>query len=201
MTYRSDHEAALARVDALEQELATLRKEPEAPKPRPKSRFAWFAACVAGAVGVFVGLTPALLGGDDAPRPAEADGLDRTGLVHCVEAVEKSPLLTATETDPHRDWPKPITPIVPTAAPCRHELHTIVESSPLSPNERVALSQWVSHEDELAGAIARIETYYANDPYKLDNYTTAPQLWVEYEIAHDKRDTAMLHWRKNFAKL
>jgi len=201
MTYRSDHEAALARVDALEYELAKLRKPSEAPQPRPKSRFTWFAASIAAAAGVFIGLMPAMCGSSDAPRPAEVDRLDRTRLVKCVEAVELTPLLTAAETDPHREMPKSITPIVPTAAPCREDLHTIVESSPLSPNERVALSTWVTYEDELAGAIARIETYYANDPYKLDNYTTAPQLWVEYERAHDQRDAAMKHWRTTFAKL
>ncbi|HEX5060979.1 MAG TPA: hypothetical protein VFV99_16545 [Kofleriaceae bacterium] len=201
MTYRSDHEAALARVDALEHELAKLRKPAEKPRPRPKSRFAWFAASIAAAAGVFVGLTPAMCGGTDETQPAELDRLDRTRLVKCVEAVELTPLLTAAETDPHRETPKPITAIVPTAAPCREDLHTIVESSPLSPNERVALSTWVSYEDELAGAIARIETYYASDPYKLDNYTSARQLWVEYDRAHDQRDVAMLTWRRDFAKL
>ena len=60
------------------------------------------------------------------------------------------------------------------------------------------LTQWVTHEDELAGAIARIETYYASDPYQLDNYTSAPQLWDEYERAHKRRDEAMDRWRIHF---
>jgi hypothetical protein len=197
-TYRNDHEASLARVAALEQALYTLRKNSEkVPRTAPPavSRKPWplFAASLAAlTLGTFGGVA---LGIANSQRPSDAkpavSAVDRTKLVECANGIEAAPLLGADLTDPRHPSPRPVAPIAATAAPCRADLTRLIEIAPLSPDERVLLWRWAVQEDELAGAISRIEVYYASDPYALDNYSTAKQLWVEYDRAHQGRNRAL----------
>lgn len=196
-TYRNDHEAALARVAALELELDKARKSkatPVATSPRPR-RKPWpvFAASVAGlVVGMASGVALAVVGAPDSAR------VDRDKLSSCANEIEAPAGFGADETDPHQVAPISIKPIARTAAPCRDELHAMIELAQLSRDERDALWKWAVQEDELAGAIARIEVYYASDPYELDSYSTAKQLWIEYDRAHTSRNRALDAWRRRF---
>jgi hypothetical protein len=202
-TYRNDHEATLARVDALERELAHAReRKPEVivtRVPRRGSRRALFAATLIAVVSGVIG-GAALVSGTspDRAQPATAVRVDRSKLEACVREIQPAPALGAHATDPRQVMPRSIAPIALAAAPCRHELHTLIEVAPLSDAERKALWNWAVQEDELAGAISRIEVYYASDPYKLDNFSTATQLWVEYDRAYDGRNRALDDWRVRF---
>ena len=205
MTYRNDHEAALARVDALEGELTKLRKHVAQPHvgalPPPSKPFVLVTSCiVALAAGIAGGV--ALGVADDAGAPHEARAgstTHREVLAACAAAIERAPPLDATRTDPRRAKSATIEPIARTAAPCRDTLHLVLERDALSAEERDALWKWAASEDELSGAISRIQVYYRSDPYKLDAYATARQLWHEYDRAHEARNRAVDAWRVTVA--
>lgn len=205
-TYRNDHEAALARVEALEHELAEARRQRRKPggAPAPVSRKPWplFAAgLIAGSIGIAAGVALAVAGSSEpaalgAPAPPH---VDRSELASCANTIEAAPPIGAELSDPHEAVPLPVTALARTIAPCRAELHTLIEVAPVSAEEREALWRWALHEDELAGAISRIEVYYRSDPYQLDNYSTAEQLWREYSRAYEQRNDALSDWRLHFA--
>ena len=210
MTYRNDHEAALARVDALEQELAQLRKtEPVRPKPSrggmPGLAIAGgilaLAAGVAGGVAIAIGSEPAAVkqpASEVRGEPGVGASGDRGTLTSCANAIQPKPALDAESTNPRGPHRLSVDAIGRTAAPCREQLHAFVGGSA---DERDALWQWAVSEDELAGTISRIEVYYANDPYKLDDYSTARQLWLEYDRACHVRNRVLEQWRLKFAAL
>jgi hypothetical protein len=133
MTYRSDHDAALHRLDTLERELAELKAHEPAevvstsPPPRP-SRI-WLALGMVGwlaAVGVGAWKVVSTIG--DGPASAEADTIpsssDRAQLRACAEATV-------------------------TLAPCRPLLH-LHDSLDLSHDERGLVAMWARIEDALA---------------------------------------------------
>lgn len=175
MSYRNDHDAALARVDALEAELHHMALEYEklrtaTPAPAAPRRRVWAAiAITAGALSAFAIPIGAHLAASNAPpapsiAPTPAAPFD---LGACVRAIHMPPQLDATRTDPH-GAAQPVEPIVASIAPCRMQL---------------APGAWRDAEDQLAGAVSRIVVYYEHDPYALDGYRTARQLWREYDDA------------------
>ncbi|MBL9015816.1 MAG: hypothetical protein JNL83_16645, partial [Myxococcales bacterium] len=139
MTYRSDHDAALHRLDTLERELAELRaKKPAeaiaiAPPP-PRSRawlvlgiIGWLAAAGVGAVKVVGGLAD-----DPAPvvaEPALVETSDRSELRSCANRIDS----TSKE-------------LASTLAPCRPLLH-LHDSLDLTPDERGLVAMWARTED------------------------------------------------------
>lgn len=206
MSYRNDHEAALARIDALEQEVATLRAIPTTPvAPRRRSR-GWLvlAASTAAIVGGVIGGVAVGLAADTTPHPRHplaSSPVDRTFIKWCADAIQPAPQLDEERTDPRAERPVAVEPIGRTGAPCRAELRELLATPALSPDERDALWKWVVQEDELAGAISRIEVYYGNDPYTLDHYASARQLWVEYDRAYFSRNRALEQWRRQFTQV
>src|SRR5260221_12203953 len=176
MSYRNDHDAALARIDDLEAELERLNT-PEPPKPprAPKlpAILALLSIVVASTAGAVVALE------HDARVRAEpvATAPIAPDPMACRQAISRVYGFDARSTDPHAATPRDVSQIVASGAPCREQL----------PEGR-----WRAAEDELAGAISRIVVYYRNDPYALDNYVTAPQLWKEYNAAIAARDHVLL---------
>jgi hypothetical protein len=185
MSFRNDHDAALARVDALESELATLRKAFKAERARetislnpasvPRARTPWILgiALVAVASGTAVGAGVLLRGGPNEPAvdessvaaPASFDPiLDnwevRWDLRACRDAITKIPGATSS------------------GASCRPLLH-LHDSHALDPNVRGQVAMWARAEDELAGLITRLQS------------GSTPELWSDYDRAVSARDAVL----------
>lgn len=184
MTYRSDHDAALARVDALEAENAQLQRQltalPSATVPPSRPRY-WPAVIIVPVVGI----AAAMLAGPKPPTKGMA-------LEQCAQSLAPKPALDATETDPH-GRARPVAAVARTLG-CEAEIARRLASI-IPDNERLALERWRAAEGELSNEVSLITTYYTNDPYKLDHYTSAVQLWREYERAFDHRQVAIAEWR------
>jgi len=185
MTYRSDHDAALARVDALEAENAALQRKLSANAPakaKPDRSRIWGMAMgvpLAGiAIAVFTG-----------PKPR----VRNLELESCVRSLSEKPALDATETDPH-GHARPVLAVARTSS-CASQIDHVLSTKIISTQERIALERWRSTEDELSNEVSLIAEYYANDPYKLDNYASGVQLWREYERAYDHRRVAIAEWQ------
>jgi hypothetical protein len=214
MTYRSDHDAALARVDALERENAKLTAENA--KLREPDRTEWnrstprhagsrnLLAIAAGGTLMATALVAGLLTAREHEQQTASQrfevrstGIARERLEKCASQIAQAPKLDAVSTDPRALSPASIEPVKSTVAPCRGDLRVYLESSLIDPRERQALEAWRKTEDELAGATSRLVVYYASDPYALDGYTTARQVWVEYDRAVTERDAALAAWRRS----
>ncbi len=199
MSYRDDHDAALARIDALEVELERLQREtpPAAPPPpaRRPSRTLTLVAGVAGTlaafalIGVFVPEAPHPAPAQPMPAQIALDPGDRAALRLCLDMIETKHVTGLDEysTDPH-GTARPVAPIVAVGTACRDELARLAQNSSLDDAQREAVTAWQADEDELAGAISRLVVYYESDPYKLDGYQTAPQVWRELDLARTERD-------------
>ena len=200
MSYRNDHEAALLRVDALEQEVARLRSAPTSTTPAAATKrspvASWFR------IGLVLGLAGAgvvaMIARDRPTAAASSLAIERVelppslaGVRTCIAAIK--PLdraIDATTTDPHgaansTAW------IAATGAPCRTLLASLDELDEPDPVLRDKLGRWATAEDKLVDPISLITVYYASDPYALDNYASAPQLWREYHRARLERDDAL----------
>jgi hypothetical protein len=173
MSYRNDHDAALARVGVLEREVATLRErerdKAETPPLSPPRKPWWLVGACIGA------LTAGIVGGV------------ALGASHGGERVADEPAPIASTFD---------TSLLDacSAVSCRDELHAVLDDASLGTGERDMLAEWAAAEDELAGAATRRDVYYANDPFTLDGYSTARQLEVEYERAIARRERAAARW-------
>lgn len=184
MTYRSDHDAALARVDALEHENAALQRKLAAPRPtwRVRRRQYWpaVAALPIGAVAAFAfgGGEPSVHGGSE--------------LEMCARTLAAKPVLDATDTDPHGR----ALPAAWAARPlgCEAEIRARLNEN-LSIRERRALERWRETEDLLAHESRSLITYYANGPYDVDSYASSRQRWRDYDEAYADRQLAIVAWR------
>lgn len=211
MSYRNDHDAALARVDALETELeqmageyektrAALAAQRPPTRPRRGPGIALAAAMFAVmSVGVGVGITALRAPEPEAPvavarvapEPYDSSALT-PDLEKCLAGVEasmhSSTRFDAETTDPRGALARSPQPIIAIGAGCRPALDRAVTSTTLDGPTRALLGRWIAREDELAGAISRITVYYGSDPYALDGYATAGQLWREFNRARESRD-------------
>jgi len=211
MSYRNDHDAALARVDALETELEQMAVAYEKTRAalaetqpvRPARTYGGFAAAIIGltTVAAGVGLAFTRTRGADvaeapvavavAPSPYDSSALT-ADLVTCLAGVEasmhSSTRFDADTTDPRGALARSPQPIIAIGAGCRPALDKAVADTSLDAETRALLGRWVAREDELAGAIGRITVYYGSDPYVLDGYATAGQLWRELDRARESRD-------------
>ena len=200
MSYRNDHDAALARIEDLEQELDRLKAAPVPPPPprvRSRATLAYIAAAAvcAGGIGAIAHYrhdrdTTRVDHAGAAIAVAPAVSLDALG--PCVAAVRAARAgdLSAKTTDP-RGFHRSIDAIAATGATCRHELAVLAHDPTLAAQQREALARWLVSEDELAGDLSRMAVYYANDPYALDGYSTAAQLWTEYRDDLAARDAVL----------
>ena len=206
MSYRNDHDAALLRVDALETELETLRlayererarEEADKPPSKRKSRAAWVAAAgvLALTAGTAVGAVMLFHSPTPAPTPVVAVTAgpvfdDHALLRQCRDAIAKLPgKRDATTTDP-RGLRTSVAPIVTTGATCRPLLAN-ADKLAIDPELRALVAKWSRAEDELVGSITRTVIYYESDPYAADGYTSAQQLWKEYDRAVTVRDAVL----------
>jgi hypothetical protein len=215
MTYRSDHDAALARVDALERENAKLtadnaklREAADGMQWRAANRVRHpgsrrLVAVVAGGTLFATALIAGVLSAHEQTRrtsqrfEVRSTGIARERLEKCARAIAPKPALDAVSTDPRALDAASIAPVKATAAPCRDDLHVFLDSGLIDADERRSVEAWRKAEDELAGAISRLVVYYGSDPYSLDGYTTARQVWVEYDRAVAARDDALAAWRRS----
>ncbi|HSD89059.1 MAG TPA: hypothetical protein VLB44_16135 [Kofleriaceae bacterium] len=201
MSYRSDHDAALARVDALELENARLADENSRLRdPTPataesafgkKTRIAFgmgSASLTAIVIGMFVASSQPTSHHAKAPPAVHID------LAGCAGRLAAKPLLGPKTTDPHDPTSLRVDQITLTTG-CRDDIRQVLDEGVISDVERYVLTRWLGAEDDLANRVSMITTYYANDPYTLDGYSTAPQLWREYDQAYDRRQAALEEWR------
>jgi len=204
MSYRSDHDAALARVDALELENARLAGEnAKLRDPMPataESSFGKKATVLFG--GAATSITVAILAlvassgspkshHDNAPAAIHVAPVDLAG---CANGLAPNPHYGPKTTDPRESMALPVDPITHTTG-CRDEIRRVLDEGVISDVERYVLARWLAAEDDLANRVSMITTYYGTDPYTLDGYSTAPQLWREYDQAYDRRQVALEEWR------
>ncbi len=199
MSYRNDHEAALLRVDALEQEVARLRSAPPPVVAKPATKRRPYASLLRiGVAMLLAGAGVAAMVGRDRPTASAAPPTAErviTGVPTSVDALRgciaaiTSTDLNERSTDPH-GAANSVTPITKTGAACRTDLASRGELQ-LDPVLSNKLEAWAVTEDKLADPISMITVYYGSDPYVLDNYATAPQLWREYRRALSARDAAL----------
>ena len=201
MSYRNDHDAALARVDALESEIARIKGE-QLPAPSAEhipARPPWALLAALGASSI-VGLGFGIAAGAHAdavqsPQARQVGRIERALLERCADHIQPSPHFTAELADPRAAKPVNVDAIVHTGAACRDDLRTFIATSMISNAEHAQLSTWLATEDELSNSISMIVTYYGSDPYRLDGYSTARQLWLEYDRAYFQRKQALERWR------
>jgi hypothetical protein len=195
MSYRNDHDAALARIAALEDELEQVRKAtPPVPTPAPVRR-RWGRVMLGIGSAAFALATVTMVTVAVVPRhkraevpsmsaPAPAMQVDVATLRACRNAITHVSGLDARTTDPHAETPRSVGELDAVGARCRAELAAAAAGD-------ARYGVWLNAEDELAGDISRIQVYYASDPYRLDGYSTAAQLWHEYERDVTWRDAAL----------
>lgn len=227
MGYRNDHDAALARVDALETELEQMALEHEktrtalaGQKPvvvRSGTSGAVAAAFLAMAA-LGVSMTVAMLRKADDPEvtvpvpvavpaavalaaPEPSPYYVTADLASCLAGVEasmhNSTRFDAETTDPRGAIARSPQSIIALGARCRPALDEAVRNLALRDTARALLARWVEREDDLAGAISRITVYYGLDPYALDGYASAGQLWRELDRARESRDALIVAERPN----
>jgi hypothetical protein len=210
MSYRNDHDAALARVDALEAELEQMAGDYEQaraalaertrPVPRRRTRNGPVVALLLAATSISAGVALVLTASPSEPEapvaararaaadipPASVD------LVTCLDGIEASmrveTVFDAETTDPRGALARSPQPITGFVASCRPELARAASDGSLDARTRALFSDWQAREDELTGAISRIVVYYGSDPYQLNGYATAGQLWREFDRARESRD-------------
>ncbi|HTL37915.1 MAG TPA: hypothetical protein VL326_32510 [Kofleriaceae bacterium] len=215
MSYRNDHDAALARVDALEADNERLASENaklragdtvELPTPaRSRRRGPIVVASVAGiAVAVAVGVMATVAAPVHAPPiptplvPAAGDKptevFTKADLERCARGLVNTPAdRDATSTDP-RGTGHSVAPVLHSTG-CRAEIRDVLDTATISAAERRTLATWADAEARLDATVAMVAEYYKTDPYKLDSYSTAPQLWTEYNRALVIRNDALESWR------
>ena len=210
MSYRNDHDAALARVDALEHENAQLAAENltlrggGTTEPRPTVNkhglvLAMIAAATAGTViAVFAsGDTSPPRPHFELPAPSPEPALHMTRVMDldkCTLAINEHPGYADDKaTDPHGSH-QALDGVMRSTG-CRDEIRWTLDTAVLSTEQRHALVTWADAEDRLANSVSMIGEYYAHDPYDLDGYSTAPQLCTEYNRALEIRNHALDDWR------
>jgi len=213
MSYRNDHDAALARVDALAAdnnrllaENAKLRagETVELPHPpRSRRRGPILAASFAGvAVAMAIGVIalagapvhPPKLPLPEAPlddKPAAV--FSKADLERCAKQLVIEPAAhDAPSTDPHGEG-RMLTSVMGSTG-CRDEISGVLTFGTISGSERQKLEVWADAEARLDATVAMVGEYYKADPYALDGYSTAPQLWTEYNRALVIRNDALKEW-------
>lgn len=213
MSYRNDHDAALLRVDALEADNARLAAENaklragetvELPKPKRSTKRGLMAATFVGvafamAAGVIAIAEPDASRRLPAPTPPVADDkpaalFTKADIDECTLDLVRTPAYhDAVSTDPH-GAARSVGPALQ-ASGCLAEIRGVLDYATISPEERTKLEIWADAQTRLDATVAMVAEYYKGDPYKLDGYSTAPQLWTEYNRALEVRNTAYEEWR------
>jgi hypothetical protein len=205
MSYRSDHEAALMRVDALEAELARVRREtPSKPAPPKKRGGALTFVITAAAVTITLLLGKVAWVALASPPTAQAAMIkpaiepamlpnETRSLRACIADIAPvAGSVDETTTNPrHATGASPVSWVPLTGAGCRSEITAAAQSMTVPDDLRTIVQRWGTAEDVLAGTISLIVVYYENDPYALDGYATAGQLWREYHAARLARDSVL----------
>jgi hypothetical protein len=194
MSYRNDHDAALARVDALERELAVLKGErielPQSPRRMPWLVLAVSAAALIASLIFGLFIKDERLREQTEQRVAQAEeqvaSVSRDELELCVAKLPPRPLYF----DPLADKLQ----IVAASGACRNLVHRYVDGGLLANDEHRAAAIWAWAEDDLANSISLITEYYRVGP-DVDDHATERQLWLEYDRLLRHRNAALEVWR------
>ena len=201
MSYRNDHDAAVARVDALQHEVQRLADENsqlrDASSKRPATvRHSGTAGWVVGAgivaliAGGFLGIAAGSASNEAAPeQPTPRELESRRALETCLGAIQPRPAVENPRTSVD------VAAVELTAAPCHLDLRDFARRAALSPSERETLDELADAEAELGNRISMMAVYYTSDPLTLDSYATASQLWNEYDRALAARNAVIDRWR------
>jgi hypothetical protein len=198
MSYRNDHDAALARVDALEAELARVRQAQAVVKPAvPRAHRYRRRLGLASAISITAGTAVAIAMAATSPAPTESrvatldTRVSRTTLDACIADIHPAPTVANDRLTPAQ-----AATVQFTGAPCRSDLGDMIAEGLWSPREHDTLVIWRDAEDKLANTIAMVSTYYQSSPATLDGYASSPQLWREYQRALGERDKALAMWQR-----
>lgn len=207
MSYRNDHDAAVARVDALSSEVKTLAAEnarlrggitmvPQAEPSVNRGVAALVLATLAGA-GVLAAVVISRSHHVSAPMPKDVPVVvDNADLRTCARALELVPFdADAKATDPRGANQSLST--VKRSTGCRAQIREVLDTGVISDDERATLEKWGEAEAKLDASVSMISEYYAHDPYALDGYSSAPQLWSEYRRALVIRNQTLARWRES----
>jgi hypothetical protein len=206
MSYRNDHDAALARVDALSSENSQLAAENAKLRagvpivaPPAEGRVSRGVAALVLATLAGVGVLAATMIAPTHARPRAPRSsspwkhFDRASLRTCAKELDVPLHANFRDTDPHGNH-QDIGPVMRSTG-CRAEIRDALDNAVISNEERAALVKWGDAEAQLDGSVSMVREYYEHDPYKLDGYSTAPQLWTEYNRALVIRNDALAEWR------
>jgi hypothetical protein len=196
MSYRNDHDAALARVDVLETEVERLRKlSPAPPALVQRTGIAKRTAAGVAVAALLAGgiATAAFYGEVSAAEPADRAAsldarVDRMSLDACIADIAPMPDVPSSRVL----TPTHVHAVDHSAAGC--DVRVVRDAGTWAPSERAALDAWISAEDNLSNAISMIDVYYAGSA-TLDRYASARQLGSEYERARFGRDAAIAHFQ------
>jgi hypothetical protein len=165
MSYRNDHDAALSRVDALEHELAQLRRERSGERSKPRRGRKVFGVI---AVGVVCAAAMAWTRGDKTVPAAEVPAVKIAMTSDpCAGPIEERAARDAKAADPRTVGHRSAIEVMRGAAICGPR-----EAVPSAAEENVS---------------SLITVYYDGDPVALDGYATAEQLWREFHRARAAR--------------
>lgn len=200
MSYRNDHDAALARVDALQAEVAQLKRD-AAKAPRPPVRrgaLRWLGAGIgiATLAGIFTGAFVLGSSAEAESQTSEAVAqldtrMHRARLDLCVEAIAQTPQRVA----PDSVSPGDLRAFEAMAGSCLTTLRAVRGEGLWSPAEIEALDAWITAEETLGNTVSMMSIYYSDQPPR-DNYASSAQLSREYGRARSQRDDAVAHWRE-----
>jgi hypothetical protein len=191
MSYRNDHDAALNRVAALESELARMRAEREGKPEVPAKQVArggGVGAAAAFAVLAVSGVAAwAWVKAEPAPevQPAPVEVREPMAVQApvfegsadaCMDAIDERAAHDAMATDP-RGEAKAVAVVMRGSAVCHLP----------------STAGWASPEAEVINVTSLITVYYESNPYAMDNYASAQQLWREYHRARARRGDVALN--------
>ena len=201
MTYRSDNDAALARIEALEAENARLSDELDALKQSPAT------TTTTRAVPALSVLALAIIGGTFVLAAGSEDNTNRPTPTDKDEIRTKSLAANPVKDCATKLAAKPTLDELDEAGAgalshgrftCRDEVYTRLTRNVISVEERRILQWWLQAEDTLTPELVRLRRHYTTEILTRNDNGAA--LYQAYEQAYDDRQAAIDAWMRGPAK-
>ena len=200
-TYRDDHEAAVARVEALEAENARLSAELDSLKQSPAT------TTTTRSVPALLALALAIIGGTFVVAARSEDNTNRSTPSDKNEIPTESRAANPVKDCATKLATKPTLEELDEAgagalshgrSTCRDEVYTRLTRNVISAEERRILQWWLQAEDTLTPAFVRLRRHYTTEILTRNDNGAA--LYQAYEQAYDDRQAAIDAWMRGPAK-